>query len=393
MSTQILQSQSFIQTPNILSQSSSMTSTSQKEVDSVLSKVPVTIVTGFLGTGKTTLLKYVLNKNHGKRIAVIENEFGDEQGIERLIARDNAVDKIDLGELFIELKNGCICCSVRDDLVITIENLLQIRNKFDYIIIETTGVADPGPIVGAFWLDKELESRLYLDCIITVVDLLNLGSHLDDPRKGGTEQDSYVNEAHMQIAYADRVLLNKVDLVTADQFSNIQSRVVKINPFARTIATSFCECPLDEILDVKGYESIDDIRPNRLQLQLLEVEKKADKCAKQEGYISRHDPSVKAYVIRTSVSLELRKLQRWIGELLWEREKPSSMELFRIKGYVGIQNSDYVHIFQAVHQIFEIEPSQQKWGSGNFMHPQTRLVFIGRNVNKKVLLQGVESCC
>eukprot|EP00611_Tribonema_gayanum_P020659 TRINITY_DN3812_c0_g1_i3.p1 TRINITY_DN3812_c0_g1~~TRINITY_DN3812_c0_g1_i3.p1 ORF type:complete len:248 (-),score=79.71 TRINITY_DN3812_c0_g1_i3:532-1275(-) len=201
--------------------------------------VPVTILTGFLGSGKTTLLNYVLTQDHGKRIAVIENEFGDSMDIEQLIAKDG-MDGSVLADNLFELRNGCICCTVKDDLVTTLETLLQQRSKFDYIIIETTGLANPGPVAACFWLDDALESALRLDAIITVVDAKNIARYLDESR-----------EAALQIAFADRLLLNKSDLVSAARVAALSARLRGINAACDIEVTHRCAIDLDKVLDLR----------------------------------------------------------------------------------------------------------------------------------------------
>jgi len=370
-------------------------------------KVPVTIVTGFLGAGKTTLLNYILTSSeHGKRIAVIENEFGDEKGIERLIARGPEGDKQDLDNLFVELTNGCICCAVRDDLVVTLEGLLEKSDKFDYIMIETSGVADPGPLVGVFWLDHELESRIYLDGIVTVIDAKNLVQHLDDPNK----QETYVNEAQKQIAYADRLLLNKQDLVSPSEMSNIQKRAVGINPFAKIMPTTNSKVDLDFILNVRGYENIENHRASvTFQQDLLQLETSSalfehshshSHSHAEEGCTTcsdeaqpRHDPSVRSVVVRVPEAIDLKRLEAWIGQLLWERATiTETMNIFRIKGIVRAADSDAVHLIQGVHETFEVEPSSEKWGSPGWETPGNRIVFIGRSVDLEILENGIKSC-
>eukprot|EP00903_Cladosiphon_okamuranus_P019646 g18063.t1 len=224
--------------------------------------VPVTIVTGFLGAGKTTLLNYILTQDHGRRIAVIENEVGDSMDIESLIARDGADGSVLADNLF-ELNNGCICCTVKDDLVSTLETLLKRRNKFDYVIIETTGLANPGPVASVFWLDEALESALRLDSIVTLVDAKNFSRQLRRTPEDGNgdaegDKDSAErpqNEAAMQVAYADRVLINKSDLVPADVLDDVKAQVRAINAVAEVRCTKRSAVDLSWILDTKCFSA------------------------------------------------------------------------------------------------------------------------------------------
>ena len=210
--------------------------------DSDAQPVPVTIITGFLGSGKTTLLNYILTANHGKRIAVIENEFGEEIGVESLIAKNGANGEA--FDEFYELNNGCICCAVKDDLVTTLELLMKKRQLFDFIFIETTGLANPGPLASIFWLDAELGSSLYLDAIVTVVDLRHFARHVGD----------HTREAYWQVAYGDCILLNKTDLVDAAGLQAATDSVTAINPMAKLLPCTQSRIDLEQILHQRAFD-------------------------------------------------------------------------------------------------------------------------------------------
>mmetsp|Transcript_21976 Transcript_21976/g.43198 ORF Transcript_21976/g.43198 Transcript_21976/m.43198 type:complete len:409 (+) Transcript_21976:277-1503(+) len=372
-------------------------------------RAPVTILTGLLGAGKTTLLRGLLHGDHGRRLAIIENEFGDEKGIERLIARDQEGAKVDLDDLFVELSNGCVCCAVKDDLVTTLEGLLERSNKFDQIIVETTGVADPGPLAGVFWLDEALESRIFLDGIVAVADAKNLQRHLDDPRKQAGS--GFVNEAIKQLGYADRIVLNKTDLVDEAGLETALNRIKEINSLAQIVQTSYSKVDPSFVLDVRGYTTIADTTEHQLsslQQELLAQEQPSEKshgeehkhehgepCGDECGRVhgsQRHDTSITSCVVRLdNLALNKAKLESWLGGLLWEPEgdETSRSEIFRVKGFVNIGDSDYVHILQGVHETFEIDASQEKWGSEAFPERDTRIVFIGRNLDLELLTRGL----
>ena len=204
-------------------------------------KVPVTVLTGFLGSGKTTLLNRILTEQHGKRIAVIENEYG-EVGIDDALVLDSE-------EEIFEMNNGCICCTVRGDLIRILGNLMRRRDKFDQIIIETTGLADPAPVAQTFFMDDEMAEQLRLDAIVTVVDAHHLIPHLDDDKPEGTE-----NEAVEQLAFADRVVLNKVDLSDEEGLVEVERRIREINALTPIVRTSYGNVDLDAILDVGAFD-------------------------------------------------------------------------------------------------------------------------------------------
>ncbi|KAL5015984.1 hypothetical protein ScPMuIL_005573 [Solemya velum] len=208
-------------------------------------KVPITVITGFLGAGKTTLLNYVLSEQHGKRIAVIMNEFGEGESIEKSMS---VGQKGELFEEWLELRNGCLCCSVKDSGVKAIENLMTKKGKFDYILLETTGLADPGPVASIFWLDEELCSDIYLDGIITMVDSKYCSKHMKTEKEDGS-----VNEAVRQIALADVLIINKTDLVTAEELCDLNQEIRSVNSFAKVIETTKGRTTLDDILDLNAY--------------------------------------------------------------------------------------------------------------------------------------------
>ena len=224
-------------------------------------KVPVTIITGHLGSGKTTLLNYVLTEQHDKKIAVILNEFGEGSVDEKSMSVGTDGE---LYEEWLELRNGCLCCSVKDNGVKAIESLMEKKGKFDYILLETTGLADPGPVAAIFWMDDELGSEIYLDGIVTVVDAKNTLKQLNEV----PEDDSKVNAAVKQVALADIILLNKVDLMQNDaELNKVKDRLKSINSLASLVPTQMSKIDLDKVLDLHSYDG-KDIIPNQFEEQV-----------------------------------------------------------------------------------------------------------------------------
>ncbi|CAM9539195.1 unnamed protein product, partial [Choristocarpus tenellus] len=418
-------------------------------------EVPVTILTGFLGSGKTTLLNYILTQHHGYRIAVIENEFGDSMEIEKLIAK-NGVDGSLLADNLFELKNGCICCTVKDDLVTTLETLLERRGKFDYIIIETTGLANPGPVASMFWLDEALESALRLDGIVTVVDAKNIWRHLRpnsiasddgdsetvDSTSGNKSKAKYTNEATMQIAFADRIIVNKIDLVGESELNDLNKEMQIINSVAGVHCTQRSVVDIGWILNIRSFnpEIILAIDP-ALRDQHHGIDKEGagppmeqdrmpktgdelsscschtgDTCKDSKNTVSTkcytencstcqvaneavprlHHPKVTTHSVECVGDADLAVLERWIGELLWEEGggegvKETVPEVYRLKGLVSVEGRGEKFVVQGVADLFEVTPSASAmWEDGE--ERRCKLVFIGKHLRVKDLDNGLRAC-
>jgi G3E family GTPase len=327
--------------------------------------IPVTVITGFLGAGKTTLLNRILTENHGRRIAVIENEFG-EIGIDHQLV-------IQSDEEIFELNNGCICCRVRGDLIRILGKLRQRSNKFERVLIETTGLADPGPVAQTFFTDDEVKESFALDGIVTVVDAKHVGLHFDDTR-----------EVREQIGFADVILLNKTDLVAPPELAKIEARIRKMNPLAKLHRTTNSDVELAKVLEIGGF---DLKRALELEPDFLEAEEDHDH--EHEGHAHdepdhHHAEDVTSVGITTPGELDEQKVSAWLNTLLRTR----GQDIFRMKGVLSIKGRDQRFIFQGVHMLMDGR-ADRPWGEEK---RHNALIFIGRHLDRAELNAGFREC-
>ena len=355
-----------------------------------MSLIPATIVTGFLGSGKTTLLKRVLQEAHGQKIAVIENEFGEENIDSDILVSDTT-------EQIIQMSNGCICCTIREDLRATLQLLAAKKRKgllqFDRVVIETTGLADPGPVAQTFFMDDEIAETYLLDSILTLVDAKHAAGQLNDRQ-----------EARRQVGFADQIFISKTDLVAQDETDALIHRLKHMNPRAPQKAVHFGEVPLAEVFDLRGFNlNVKlDIDPDFLKEEEAhdhEHDHDHDHHDHEHGpdcdhpshggdghgHHHHHDDDVKSFVFRSDRAFEPAKLEDFLGAVV----NIYGPRMLRYKGVLHLRGTDRKVIFQGVHQLMGSDLGPL-WAEGE--KRGSKMVFIGIELPKDIFLQGLEQC-
>jgi G3E family GTPase len=362
-------------------------------------KIPVTVLTGYLGAGKTTLLNRILTEEHGRRFAVIVNEFGE-------IGIDNEL-VVGADEEIFEMNNGCICCTVRGDLIRIVEGLMKRKGKFDAIIVETTGLADPAPVAQTFFVDADVGAAAKLDAVVTVADARWLLDRLKD-----------APEAKNQIAFADVILLNKTDLVTQDQLEEVEARIRGLNPYAKLHRTQKCAVPLDAVL---GREAFDLERILEIEPAFLDADEAHDhdhdhhpahghdhdhhdhahhahdngngasagstaaKAHSHGGLKHYHDEEMQSVSAKIEGEVDPEKFMPWINELTQTR----GVDILRSKGILAFKGEPKRFVFQGVHMILDGD-LQRPWREGE--KRESKIVFIGRHLDEAAIRAGFLAC-
>ena len=353
--------------------------------------IPATILTGFLGSGKTTLLKRVLSEAHGQKIAVIENEFGEEN-------IDNEILVADTNEQIIQMSNGCICCTIREDLRTTLRDLAEKKRKgeldFDRVVIETTGLADPGPVAQTFFMDDEIAEQYLLDSILTLVDAKHAAQQLNDRQ-----------EARRQVGFADQIFISKSDLVAQDEVAALIHRLKHMNPRAPQRSVHFGDVKISEVFDLRGFNlnAKLDIDPDFLkeddQNHAHHGHDHGHEHAHGEhcdhpshahdhaghGHHHHHDDDVKSFVFRSEKAFDPAKLEDFLGAIV----NIYGPRMLRYKGVLHMRGTERKVIFQGVHQLMGSDLGP-KWAEDETR--LSKMVFIGLDLPKDIFLQGLEQC-
>ncbi|NNU44063.1 CobW family GTP-binding protein [Ramlibacter montanisoli] len=350
-----------------------------------MSLIPATILTGFLGSGKTTLLKRVLSEAHGQKIAVIENEFGEEN-------IDNDILVSDTKEQIVQMSNGCICCTIREDLRSALQLLAAKKRKglldFDRVVIETTGLADPGPVAQTFFMDDEIAESYLLDSILTLVDAKHADQQLDDRQ-----------EARRQVGFADQIFISKTDLVGKDEVDALVHRLKHMNPRAPQQAVHFGDVPIKDVFDLRGFNlnAKLDIDPDFLKEEGHdhahghdhdhdhdhEHGEHGEHC--DHPHHHAHDDDVKSFVFRSDRAFDPMKLEDFLGAIV----NIYGPRMLRYKGVLHMKGTERKVIFQGVHQLMGSDLGPQ-WAEGE--QRTSRMVFIGIDLPRDIFLQGLEQC-
>jgi G3E family GTPase len=331
-------------------------------------RTPVTVLTGFLGAGKTTLLNHILTAQHGKRIAVIENEFG-EIGVDQDLV-------IGADEEIFEMNNGCICCTVRGDLIRILGNLMKRKDKFDYILIETTGLADPGPVVQTFFFDQEIKDKVRLDGVVTVVDCKHVALHWGD------------REVKEQIAFADVVLLNKTDLAPPAEVELLERRMKGMNATARVFRTQRAATDVANLVNIQGFNlsRIERIDPKSIEKDHHHDEHCPSDCGHdhEHRHDHRHDESITSVGIEVEGELKSAKVNEWFADLMATK----GPDLYRFKGVLSLKGDPNRFVFQGVHMTLDGTPGTP-WGNARRVN---KLIFIGKDLDRRALEAGFRGC-
>jgi G3E family GTPase len=352
-----------------------------------MAMIPTTILTGFLGAGKTTLLNRILREEHGMKIAVIENEFGQENIDNEILVQESR-------EQIVEMNNGCICCTVRGDLIVGLSDLAKRRAAgeiaFDRVVIETTGLANPGPVAQTFFIDEEVGANYLLDAVVTVVDARHAMQQLDEHE-----------EAQRQVGFADKILLSKTDLVDAATVDALTARLKRINPRAPISRSDFGKAPLSEVLDLRGFNLNEklEIDPDFLAAEEHEHDHDHAHCGHDhehdehcghdhhhhDHHHAHHTDDIAAFVFKSERPFDPAKLDEFLGGLV----DVYGPRMLRYKGVLLMQGAERKVVFQGVHQLMGSDLGA-KWGENETR--ASKMVFIGKNLPKDIFITGLEQC-